>query len=135
MGETPTPGPAGRPPNPQPSWSGGLQRKGLRMVSRKAWLVVGAMSLACGAMGCPREAAAPEPWASAPVVVSSADAASLTLRIDDVLVVTGKTGTEVSSKGSWNKTLPAAIRAKLEGAGFKVAEAGAPADVVASIQA
>jgi hypothetical protein len=102
------------------------------MVSPKAWLVVAAMSVACGAVGC-KEAAAPEPWASAPVVVSAEAAASVTLRVDEKVVITGSE--EPGSRGDWDRKLPALLGPKLQAAGFKIAPAGAPADLVVAIQA
>jgi hypothetical protein len=104
------------------------------MVLRKAWLIVGAMTFAGAVAGC-REAAAPEPWEAAPVVVSAVDAASVTVRVEDAVTVTGPAGTEVGDKGNWSKLMPAELRTKLEASGFKVAAPGAAADIVASIQA
>jgi hypothetical protein len=90
------------------------------------------MAFACA--GCPQEAAAPQPWAALPVVVSSADATSVSLRLEG-MTFDGREADEVAERGSWKAALPAAVRAKLEAAGFKIAPHGGAADLVASIHA
>jgi hypothetical protein len=111
-------------------------RKVTTMVSplRSVALVALSLAVALGASGCAHEAQAPEPWASLPVVVAGANAASFTLKIDDHLTLAGPEVDEVAERGNWKKRIPEALQEKLEAAGFKVVAPTEKADLVVKIQ-